>query len=506
MARTFNPAQHPRDRFGRFTKSRTVKASATDRKAAREVAEQFAPKQLSRQERGTYLQQIASRQPEGAFADVLEANRALRSGRDSDAAKRVDAAMTELPDDVLLSRAVPLSAFGNTDPASLAGMKVRDAGFAPTQFGAVRPAGGQVRMHIAAPAGTKAAVNPDTGEVVLDRDTEMVVAKVAKNEAGGHDMWLTVLPKQGAKPRVADNGKKADIQAPGVADNNNKTDMPGDDAGRADLMKLKAPELRERMRERGLKPGRMRKSQMVDALVADETGDRQAKGTADSSAAGRVTGSDRVDAVTAGALSYFVARPSGPWDESLQKIVNEQGFDAPPLVGDPEDLDAKISDGWVEVWRGVVDSPTATAGQQLDEFRTGEFRPGKGIYGNGMYTSTRLETAEEYGIGGAVVRLAVDPGARIVDHADLMKEFKAWKRTLPNRGQSTINQLLMLPTTDADALLKVLANDEGRFAAARGYDVIRVSRRDDGATNYKVGQRQADQYVVLNRSAVMVEA
>nr|WP_221374386.1 hypothetical protein [Actinoplanes polyasparticus] len=286
MARTFNPAQHPRDRFGRFTKSRTVKANTTDRKAAREVAERFAPKQLSRQERSAYLRQVADRQPEGAFADVLEANKALRSGRDSDAAKRVDAAMTELPDDVLLSRAVPLSAFGKTDPASLQGMKVRDAGFAPTQFGTVRPTDGQVRMHIAAPAGTKAAVNPATGEVVLDRDTEMVVAKVERNDAGGHDMWLTVLPKQGAKaapkPAVADNDQKTDIETPDVADNSNET---GDDAGRAELMKLRVPELQARMRERGLKPGRMRKSQMVDALVKDETGDEQAEPEADAPSA-----------------------------------------------------------------------------------------------------------------------------------------------------------------------------------------------------------------------------
>jgi len=272
-ARKFDPARHPRDRFGRFTKSRTVKASAKDKAAAREVAEGFQPQAVGRQERAAYLQRIAGSQPTDAFGDVLEANKALRSGKDSDAAERLKAAAVELPDDMLLSRAVPLSVFGRTDPQSLQGMKVRDAGFAPAQLGTVRPVADHVRMHMAVPAGTRAVVNPETGEIALDHDTEMVVAKVAVNDAGGVDMWLTVLPKQSVQ-RSEDDGEGGDKTSP-TADGEA---VEADDAGRAELMKLKLPELRERMRERGLKPGRMRKSQMVDALVADETGNDEPAG------------------------------------------------------------------------------------------------------------------------------------------------------------------------------------------------------------------------------------
>ncbi len=249
VARTFNPAAHPRDRSGRFTKSRTVKASAKDRKAAAAVADGFAPRPVPAVEREAYLKGVAGNSPADP-ASLVEASKALRAGKP--VPDGVDAQMVALPDDVLLSRSVPLAAFGSTDPVSLQGMKVRDAGFAPTQLGRDAAADGQVRMRIAAPAGTRAAVNPATGEVILDRDTEMVVARVVKTDSG-HDMYLTVLPKVGSKP-----------DAP---------DAPADDAGRADLMKLRVPELQARMRGRGLKPGRMRKSQMVDALVADETGD-----------------------------------------------------------------------------------------------------------------------------------------------------------------------------------------------------------------------------------------
>lgn len=252
MAGKFNAAQHPRDRFGRFTKSRTVKATAKDRAAAKAVAEGFKPKAVST-DRKAYLEQIAGGESSGGLGKLTEVNKTLRAGKDSPEVDGIEQSMVDLPDDVLLSRRVPLSAFGATDPESLAGMKVRDAGFAPAQLGTVKAADGQVRMRIAAPAGTRAAVNPATGEVILARDTEMVVARVERTDLG-HDMYLTVLPKTDAKTPSPD--------AP-----------EGGDTVRADLMRLKVPELRAQMRERGLKPARLRKSQMVDALVVDETGD-----------------------------------------------------------------------------------------------------------------------------------------------------------------------------------------------------------------------------------------
>ena len=253
VARTWNSAAHPRDKFGRFTKSRTVKATAKDKNSARQVWETFTPARISEAERSDYLRRVAGdRTP--SLGDLPQVNTALRAGDESaPGVTAVDQQMVDLPDDVVLSRAVPLSAFGRVDPTDLTGMKVRDAGFSAAQIGRAPAADGQVRMLIAAPAGTRAAVDPATGEVVLDRDTEMVVAGVT-DTGSGYDMYLTVLPKKAAPNTPAGQAN-------------------GDDAGRAELMKLRAPELRARMRERGLTPGKLRKSQMVDRLVADETGD-----------------------------------------------------------------------------------------------------------------------------------------------------------------------------------------------------------------------------------------
>jgi hypothetical protein len=241
----FDPARHPRDRFGRFTKSRTVRASAKDKKAARDALDGFTPKQID--DRRGYLEGIGGRgEP---VADLAGVNKALRAGDEH--AAGVDTAeqsMIALPDDLLLSRSVPSSAFGHLDPESLQGMKVRDAGFSATQLGTVQALPDSVRMHIAAPAGTRAAVNPATGEVLLDRDTELVVSKVERNSAGGHDMYLTVLSKAGAP----DGSSSARPEPDG-------------------LEKLTVAELQQKMREQGLKPGRMRKADMIAALQGGQS-------------------------------------------------------------------------------------------------------------------------------------------------------------------------------------------------------------------------------------------
>lgn len=246
-------------------------ASAKDKKAAKAIAEAFAPStDASGSNRQAYLEKIAGGNSDGqGLKDLAELNKALRAGdENAPGVAKLDATMVALPDDVLLSRLVPASAFGATDPQSLEGMKVRDAGFAAAQLGTAPATQGAVRMRMAVPSGTKAVVNPATGEVVLDRDTEMVVAKVEPNAVGGHDMYLTVLPKAGAKSDGKTSGPTPTQPAEAV-----NADVPaGGDQVRADLMKLKVADLQSQMRDRGLKPGRKRKSELVDALVADEMG------------------------------------------------------------------------------------------------------------------------------------------------------------------------------------------------------------------------------------------
>lgn len=370
MAGKFNAVQHPRDRFGRFTKSRTVKATPKDRAAAKTAAEGFTPKQVGA-DRKAYLQSIAQDGTAGGLAQVADVNKELRAGKDSPSAAGLERSMVDLPDDVLLSRRVPLSAFGATDPVSLTGMKVRDAGFAPTQLGTVKAADGQVRMRIAAPAGTRAAVNPATGEVILDRDTEMVVARVEKSPAGGHDMYLTVLPKAGTKPQPAGEPQ---TEPAGTADSAKTV--------RGDLMKLKVAELQAQMRERGLKPGKLRKSQLVDALVGDETGHEPATPTYD----------DRVTAAVADraaltSVPFSLVRPETHARLGNRKGLSVESRDA--LIAYREHDYARINGQLRDAGQGLdpVNDPEADQWiQQIDTAMTASPLPGDVVTWRGLRT------------------------------------------------------------------------------------------------------------------------
>jgi hypothetical protein len=996
-AKKFIPSLHPRDRFGRFTHSGSGQATAVETKAAQKVASGLKAKRgVTGANAGAYLAGFAPEGSRKAVSDYtgggyVEVHKALRGGdSDSPAVKAMDAAMIDLPDDLVLSRRVPVAAFGKLGPESLVGLKVRDAAYAPTSIGTIRPAKDSVRMRIAAPAGTRAAVDPETGEVILDRDMEMVVARVEDTPAGV-DMYVTVLPKQ--RSGDGKNGRDSSVGVPvrtgtaedGVAPRSTPkraakpaaVDEPAEDtpAGgadevRAELMRKKLPELRADAKTRGLKGySKLRKSQLVDVIVADETGaepdrsdadgqpdadvpragedampaaplslirdngvtalqrkafdnyrsaqyqsingalrggpstpqladridtidaamaaspltadvevhrglmsgrsvfgDRMdgdlsgmiwredaylstsasarmarlfAMGTSESGedpspvqmrisvpagvgavelsgtrgeselllarshqlavtedrgvdgdgvrhldvvvfprpaklklpdAPGRepapapsrsarpgtstakpprpavaeqgpapavkqtgaepertfddrldtaakakkaleaapiglrrkpdqltkaqrealngyrlmqysqinghlrygggdaqaINGVTQIDSVMAaskltsdvqlwrglpatrdlfgdrsrgdltgiewredayvstsasrkvseefadpqlGLLMRIVApagsggvqvsstyeaeilldrgqrfrvvadngrtpegrrmidvevlpangtapakpktdspasppalvlppvdagaspqsvratgtdlvgalkseatpineidlgQPFSPLDRKLGAIAQRQGFDAPAQNVDSATLDAAVASGWVEIWRGTNDSPAASGETQLERLRRGDWELSRGIYGNGVYTSERRETADEFAAhraGGRVVRMGLDPQAKLVDLDDLRKEHRAWMKS---QRKLTENERMMF-TSDPEADLIKIMEDPGRFAAARGYDAIRIVGKDDGAYKYPRGQKRATQYAVLNRSVLMIQ-
>jgi hypothetical protein len=286
VARKFVPSKHPRDRFGRFTRSSSAQASTAEREQAAQVATGLKPKRgVTGAKASAYLEQVGDGKHRDAVADYtgggyVDTHKALRAGKTDDASvKAMDAAMVELPDDLVVSRRVPKAQFGDVNPDDLVGLKVTDAAYAPTSIGAVRATKSDVRLRIAVPKGTRAAVNPDTGEIILDRNLDMVVASVDRNPAGSTDVFLTVLPKAGKanadapKPAPAKPAKKAAPKPKPAPEPDSDSEQPeGGAEVRAEFMKLKVAELQARMRERGLKPGKLRKSELVDALVADETG------------------------------------------------------------------------------------------------------------------------------------------------------------------------------------------------------------------------------------------
>lgn len=168
-------------------------------------------------------------------------------------------------------------------------------------------------------------------------------------------------------------------------------------------------------------------------------------------------------------------------DSRLAEMWRIQGFDGPPQVVSPEEFEA-LGDDHVRVYRGLSGDG---AEDYAEDFRSGDVYAGVGVHGNGTYTSTSEATAEDYAgvdpAGGATLRMALPPGARIGTPEDV---WDAWDEAIK-----------------ADPSLKpvfrAMEGDTGKLATALGFDAVHI------AGDYM--EKDESYYVVLNRTALLVE-
>lgn len=167
---------------------------------------------------------------------------------------------------------------------------------------------------------------------------------------------------------------------------------------------------------------------------------------------------------------------NGSNDPLLEYIASKQGFTGLPEVVTRTEFEQRIAEpGHMELFRGIPQS------DYVKQFRSGEYFGGQGIYGNGTYSSTDYWTAASYAEGqeNNVIRLALKPEAKIIAREEL---------------DYLMTQETGLTGFEIDEVKYGLVGDEGRYAAARGYDAIRVN----------TGPFE-DFLVILNRTAVIVE-
>jgi hypothetical protein len=214
----FNPALHPRGPNGRFTRSFARPMSTMDGAKAGKAKSGFKARAFKGAEDARkYLAGLfggksnkssgksgpaAAGPPSGIKAHIDSgalgrANETLRAGKSGPEVQAIDKEMKPLPDGLDLYRSVPAKKFGNVDPKSLDGMLVSDAGYFPTTVAPTKVAPGNVQMHIQAPAGTPAAVDPDSGQVVLGHGAQLAVDSVDVTPDGSARMDLVVLPDTG---------------------------------------------------------------------------------------------------------------------------------------------------------------------------------------------------------------------------------------------------------------------------------------------------------------------
>lgn len=221
----FNAALHPRGPNGRFTRSYARQMSALDWVKAKKTKAGFKARAFKGAEDARkYLSGLfgskGGKNSGGGIKQHIDsgalgrANETLRAGRTGPEVQIIDKEMRPLPDGLDLYRSVPAKKFGNVDPKSLEGMKVADAGYFPTTVAPTKAAPGNVQVHVQAPAGTKAAVDPDSGQVVLDHGIEMAVDSVDVTPDGSARVNLVALPGEGDTAPNGDATPDAPAETP----------------------------------------------------------------------------------------------------------------------------------------------------------------------------------------------------------------------------------------------------------------------------------------------------
>lgn len=373
-----------------------------------------------------------------------------------------------------------------------------------------------------------AALPPRPGAPEDPRRAELSKLRVAELRRQARDAGLK--PGRARKAELidmlAERGSAAPVEPVPDAPSQQQADVgpqvlsPSGQEMRSVLQDRSLEELQDTAADVGIDPGDSSRNRLAVRLASVLAGGPDPVGPVSV----RAAGSDQTDTLSADLdqdRAGFDARSkaafNAPYDLHLEWLTERAGFNARPQVASREELDAAVSAGWAEVWRGVTNGGGKTASEINTGLREGVFEPGRGNYGNGVYTSTRRNTAETYrGVEPRVnhpargddftpddlegdpppdslLRIAIDPTARVGDYDQLLAELNQWRADRPSAT----------PSADTFA-------DVGRYATARGYDVVRVVGHDDGG--FYPGWEEsdgdepgADQYVILNRSAIMIQ-
>jgi hypothetical protein len=207
-------------------------------------------------------------------------------------------------------------------------------------------------------------------------------------------------------------------------------------------------------------------------------------------------------------------------DQQLVTITKQQGFDGTPLKGSNAELDVLIAAGGTELWRGVSHQRDdqnrirKRAPTLVKQFRDGDAYYGVGDFGSGIYFSQDQTDTSQYAADGesGVIRAVLSPDARIADYQAAFdgaaREGNATERD--TRQRQLFQDLKGKPLPEKRAIRRAyndwletrparekVLGDMGRWAAAHGYDAIRVT------DTFPLGHTYV---VVLNRTALTTTA
>jgi hypothetical protein len=198
-------------------------------------------------------------------------------------------------------------------------------------------------------------------------------------------------------------------------------------------------------------------------------------------------------------------RSESDGERLLQELYDIADYNGKPKLLTKTQLDAEIQNGAIEVFRGVVGETDAEAKGYIRDYKTGTHYAGRGIYGNGTYTSTWRETALSYSSGDEsnVMRMALSKDAKVITYEEarkatsdeFLKVHDAHMKKVSEINQRGGDRGELQEELEQYDAQRALIDDPGYWAVMNGYDAMTVS---PGSPNEKY-------YVVFNRGKMMVE-
>lgn len=172
-------------------------------------------------------------------------------------------------------------------------------------------------------------------------------------------------------------------------------------------------------------------------------------------------------------------------DLLTEEILDVQGFNGKPKVAKTmeEFKEAVMQNGNIAC-RGISADSSEILDSYVDQLKNGEFNvrcTGGTQYGRGMYMATSWDGVTDYDVAhrvadnyanhgnrGAVINMTLDKSAKVVDFDEIMQMARNDSEPFRNAGNlSKIDDV---------------GHDIGAYAAAKGYDAIRVNN-GQGYTN-----------------------
>lgn len=177
---------------------------------------------------------------------------------------------------------------------------------------------------------------------------------------------------------------------------------------------------------------------------------------------------------------------------AFKAIAKKQGFTEKPKVIRKDEFDKLPKTKHIITYRGLSDS------KYYEDFKTGEYFAGTGIYGAGTYTGGK-GVAKGYSSSGETLKIAIPKTAKIIDRKQIKLEMEPIRKEYLKKFDEIVYSSLT-GEEYRNAIIKLNNDyfnlDYGVYAISKGYDVLKISDAEGRGGHY---------YIILNRSILTVQ-